>query len=114
MMCGVFMGAGRQTIGAPVVVFCYWVVGIPLGAFLAFHGLGGPPLGLNGLWLGMVCGVAIHASTFGFLVSRMDWTDAAKDAAKANADTKAPLMSSPAKWAQAEYISPLPRDRSDT
>ena len=49
-MCltGIIVGAGRQRIAAPICVVSYWLLGLPLGAALAF--LAPPRLGLLGLW----------------------------------------------------------------
>lgn len=38
---GVLKGCGRQAILMPIVVFAYWVVGLPLGYYLAFVRNGG-------------------------------------------------------------------------
>ena len=38
---GVLNGCGRQRIGVPVVIFSYWVVGVPLAYYIVFVRHGG-------------------------------------------------------------------------
>ena len=48
-----------------LVVFAYWVVGIPLGAWIGYRGLFGvEPLGIYGFWMGLVIGLFIVAGGF--------------------------------------------------
>ena len=54
---GVIVGAGYQAVTTPILVFAYWVVGIPLATYLA---LGRPKMGLYGVWLGIITSSSIH------------------------------------------------------
>ena len=54
---GVIVGAGYQAVTTPILVVAYWVVGLPLGAYLA---VGRPGLGLRGVWIGILTSSAIH------------------------------------------------------
>ncbi|CAJ1438947.1 unnamed protein product [Effrenium voratum] len=78
-IAGVLVGAGKQDVGAGIVFFCYWVVGVPLGILLAF-GIGGflQPVGLKGLWIGMLVAVCGHLSMFLVLLSRLNWRNLAE------------------------------------
>lgn len=56
-LTGVVIGAGYQSSMTPALFVAYWLVGIPLAAFLA---LGSPKLGLVGIWIGMISSASIH------------------------------------------------------
>ena len=78
---GVIVGAGYQSVMTPVLVVAYWVIGLPLGAFLA---LGQPRLGLDGIWIALLVTAVIHLSwnlmvSFGgkCLPFAIRWRDAA-------------------------------------
>jgi MATE family multidrug resistance protein len=56
--CGMLRGMGRPLPATVLNVIGYWVVALPLGAFLAWH----TSLGLRGLWLGLLLGLVVVAS----------------------------------------------------
>ncbi|KAH8917477.1 MATE efflux family protein [Atractiella rhizophila] len=68
---GILRGMGRQNIGAVINFTAYYVVGLPLGFYLAFSSF---HLGLFGLWTG--CTVALYGTMiFGvFYIAKADWT----------------------------------------
>merc|ERR1740121_631913 len=53
-LTGVLNGAGRQSIAAPLITICYWLIGLPIGVVLGFGFFGISALGLEGLWYGMI------------------------------------------------------------
>ncbi|KAH7854276.1 hypothetical protein Vadar_012024 [Vaccinium darrowii] len=69
VLTGVAVGAGLQGTVAVINLCCYYVIGIPLGALLAF--LAG--LEIKGIWIGMLTGVAIQILALAFMVWRTDW-----------------------------------------
>ena len=73
---GIFRGSGRQNVGAVLNFVAYYVVGLPLGAVLAFA-LG---QGLRGLWIGVSVGLLVVSVTGGTLIIQSDWKKLAKDA----------------------------------
>ena len=77
LLAGILIGAGRQGLAAPFIFLAYWVVGIPLGAYLA---LGPPALGLPGLWVGLLVGEGLHDLSFAALVLLIRWDVVAKEA----------------------------------
>eukprot|EP00927_Polykrikos_kofoidii_P049604 TRINITY_DN43642_c0_g1_i1.p1 TRINITY_DN43642_c0_g1~~TRINITY_DN43642_c0_g1_i1.p1 ORF type:complete len:524 (-),score=37.49 TRINITY_DN43642_c0_g1_i1:348-1817(-) len=79
LLSGILVGAGQQSIAAPIVCFCYWVVGLPLGLALAFGALGSKKWGLQGLWGGMLVGVILHAVLLGLVVLRLRWHKIAEE-----------------------------------
>eukprot|EP00928_Gymnodinium_smaydae_P061579 TRINITY_DN45623_c0_g1_i1.p1 TRINITY_DN45623_c0_g1~~TRINITY_DN45623_c0_g1_i1.p1 ORF type:complete len:485 (+),score=41.45 TRINITY_DN45623_c0_g1_i1:128-1456(+) len=79
-LTGILTGAGKQMVAAPIILFCYWILGVPLGICLAFGIFGGPPWGLEGLWTGMVVAVLCHCCAFYVCVRRLDWEQVAAEA----------------------------------
>ena len=52
---GILRGMGETKIPSYIVLFAFWVVGIPSGYYLTFYNDGG----LAGLWIGLAIGLAI-------------------------------------------------------
>eukprot|EP00884_Botryococcus_braunii_P014805 jgi/Botrbrau1/23325/Bobra.0102s0059.1 len=76
VVTGVMRGQGRQASVVPVVLVCYYVVGLPLSYILAFKF----QLQALGLCLGMLVGTVLHALVFLYLMPRADWEQDALDA----------------------------------
>ena len=63
---GIVTGCGRQCITMPIVVFAYWIVGLPLAFYIAFvrcHGVmctSCSLCGIRGLVFGMTVGTWVH------------------------------------------------------
>jgi MATE family multidrug resistance protein len=55
--CGVLRGMGRVRPAAAINLIGYWLLGLPLGGWLALRG----GLGLAGLWWGLALGLALVA-----------------------------------------------------
>lgn len=55
--CGMLRGMGRPLPATLMNLVGYWVVALPLGAFLAWR----TPLGLRGLWIGLLAGLVVVA-----------------------------------------------------
>jgi MATE family multidrug resistance protein len=55
---GALRGAGNTTLPFFTQIFCYWLIGMPLGLFLGFH----QKLGAAGLWWGLL--VALTGAAF--------------------------------------------------
>ncbi|XXG50835.1 hypothetical protein AAC387_Pa02g4753 [Persea americana] len=66
---GVAIGAGWQSICAFVNIVCYYVIGIPLGLILGYVA----DLEVNGIWIGMTCGIAAQAIALLFITGRTNW-----------------------------------------
>jgi MATE family multidrug resistance protein len=66
---GVFRASGRQSLSAKLNFVAYYVIGIPLGYYLAI------PLrmGVEGLWIGMSAGLVAISSTNSIVIMRSDW-----------------------------------------
>lgn len=71
-LTGVIKGLGKQRIGGPIVLFSYYVIGIPAAILLAFkHGAN---LGLVGLCFGTMIGTCFHFILYFIVVFRTNWT----------------------------------------
>lgn len=64
---GVLRGAGDQVVPSIANLIGYWLVGLPLGAWLALRG----GMGVHGLWIGLVVALALVAA---LLLVRERWT----------------------------------------
>ncbi|KAG8386820.1 hypothetical protein BUALT_Bualt03G0188600 [Buddleja alternifolia] len=65
----VAVGCGWQAFVAYVNVGCYYVVGVPIGAFLAYMF----NLGAKGIWTGMLGGTIIQTIILLWVTIRTDW-----------------------------------------
>ncbi|XP_021895410.1 protein DETOXIFICATION 24-like [Carica papaya] len=68
---GVAIGAGRQKLVAYVNIFCFYLVGIPIGLLLGYvlH------LKINGIWMGMQLGVILQSLVLGYITWTTDWSE---------------------------------------
>ena len=73
---GTFRGSGRQNLGAKLNFIAYYVLGIPMGAYIAF-GLG---YGVIGLWMGITISLYFIAFLGSVLVFRSDWRSLVEEA----------------------------------
>lgn len=64
---GALRGAGDVRLPAVANLVGYWLIGLPLGWWLAFRA----DLGARGLWTGLALGLASVAA---LLVARLAWT----------------------------------------
>lgn len=78
---GMLRGVGRQEIGGYSSLASYYLVGLPLSFYTAFH-LG---WGLPGLWTGVTLGLALTSGAEFFYLSRYDWRRAVAEAEHRNA-----------------------------
>ncbi|XP_050224587.1 protein DETOXIFICATION 24-like [Mercurialis annua] len=78
VLSGAAIGAGRQSTVAYVNIFCYYVVGLPLGVLLGFvlH------LHVKGIWIGMIVGVLLQVSVLGYITSTTNWDEQVKKASQ--------------------------------
>ncbi|KAF7852231.1 hypothetical protein BT93_L5375 [Corymbia citriodora subsp. variegata] len=69
VLSGVAVGAGTQSVVAYVNLGSYYVIGVPLGIVLAYVA----KLEIQGIWIGMLIGVATQSAVLSFIIYRMDW-----------------------------------------
>lgn len=69
LCAGVLRGQGRQKVGSILNMVSYYVIALPIGYILAY------PLnfGAEGLWVGLILGVAFLAISEAILIYRSDW-----------------------------------------
>ncbi|KAJ1676195.1 hypothetical protein EV182_008670, partial [Spiromyces aspiralis] len=67
----IFRAVGRQRVGVLISLPPYYVVIIPVGAYLAFSSL---DMGVPGLWVGLLAGlILIVTGQFTFIFGYIDW-----------------------------------------
>ncbi|KAG2294017.1 hypothetical protein Bca52824_040686 [Brassica carinata] len=75
---GVARGSGWQHIGAWNNVVAYYLIGAPVGVYLAFY----RHFNGKGLWSGVVVGSAVQAIVLSIVISSMNWKEQAEKARK--------------------------------
>lgn len=68
---GVARGSGWQHIGAWNNVVAYYLIGAPVGVYLAFY----RHFNGKGLWSGVVVGSAVQAIVLSIVISSMNWKE---------------------------------------
>ncbi|KAE8694212.1 hypothetical protein F3Y22_tig00110785pilonHSYRG00022 [Hibiscus syriacus] len=76
VLSGNARGCGWQKIGAFINLGSYYIVGIPCAILFAFvlH------VGGKGLWLGIICALAVQVTCLGIVTIRTNWEQEAKKA----------------------------------
>ncbi|XP_039061408.1 protein DETOXIFICATION 34-like [Hibiscus syriacus] len=69
VISGVAVGGGWQALVAYVNLFCYYVVGLPLGFFLGYHNHSG----VEGIWIGMICGTFLQTLILLYIIYKTNW-----------------------------------------
>ncbi|KAF8398085.1 hypothetical protein HHK36_017011 [Tetracentron sinense] len=67
----VAIGAGWQSVVAYVNIACYYLIGIPLGILLGYVA----DLEIRGIWIGMICGVALQTLVLIYITWRTNWDE---------------------------------------
>ncbi|XP_047306597.1 protein DETOXIFICATION 34 [Impatiens glandulifera] len=71
VISGVAVGGGWQALVAYINLFCYYVVGLPLGFFLGYK----TSLGVQGIWIGMICGTMLQTIILIIITLKTNWND---------------------------------------
>ncbi|XP_019166224.1 PREDICTED: protein DETOXIFICATION 24-like isoform X2 [Ipomoea nil] len=69
VLSGVAVGAGLQSTVAIINLCCYYLIGIPIGAVLGYVA----NLEVQGIWLGMICGVVTQSLALCYMTWKTDW-----------------------------------------
>ncbi|KAE8652469.1 hypothetical protein Csa_014070 [Cucumis sativus] len=87
VLSGIARGCGWQKIGAYVNLGSYYLVGIPSAVLLAFvfH------VGGKGLWLGIICALAVQTLSLAIITIRTNWDQEAKKATERVYDAVIPV-----------------------
>eukprot|EP01036_Dinobryon_divergens_P029842 gene29842-39003_t len=70
-LSGILKGMGKQRFGGPIVIFSYYVVGIPMSYYLSRSP--SPGWGVFGLCLGTLAGTIVHMLLYIIVVVKTDW-----------------------------------------
>lgn len=62
---GILRGCKDTRVPLLLMLFAYWVIGLPLGYGLGLGGLGGLEPGPQGFWIGLICALTIAATLLG-------------------------------------------------
>ncbi|KAL4561430.1 hypothetical protein LXL04_033596 [Taraxacum kok-saghyz] len=76
VLSGMAIGAGMQGTVAIVNLFCFYVIGVPMGALLGYL----TNLQVKGIWIGMIGGIVTQTLVLLYLAWRIDWDDQVKKA----------------------------------
>lgn len=71
VISGILRGAGKQRFATISNFVSFYLVGLPLGNFLAFIG----NFGASGLWIGITMGLLVQSVSFISLLFRTNWED---------------------------------------
>lgn len=74
---GIMRGAGRQATPAIIMLFAYYVFGIPCALLFSFTAL---DMRLTGLWLGLTVGLVVSSILLATSLGNFDWHALAKEA----------------------------------
>jgi MATE family multidrug resistance protein len=73
-LTGILKGMGKQRLGGPIVLFSYFVVGLPISYLLTFQPFGfGFKWGVHGLCMGTLAGTVAHMALYSGVIARTDW-----------------------------------------
>ncbi|KAL5863461.1 hypothetical protein ACOSQ3_000975 [Xanthoceras sorbifolium] len=78
VVSGVALGGGWQGLVAYINLFCYYIVGLPLGFLLGYR----TTLGVKGIWIGMVCGTLLQTLILLFIVYKTNWNKEVEQASQ--------------------------------
>ncbi|KAK9279593.1 hypothetical protein L1049_013272 [Liquidambar formosana] len=69
VISGVAVGGGWQALVAYINLFCYYIVGLPFGFLLGYK----TKLGVEGIWIGMICGTLLQTLILLFIIWKTNW-----------------------------------------
>ncbi|XP_042501119.1 protein DETOXIFICATION 27-like [Macadamia integrifolia] len=89
VLSGVAVGSGWQAFVAYINLGSYYIIGVPFGILLGwiFN------LGVEGIWIGMICGTGVQTLLLAITIIRCDWDNEAR---KATSQVK--------KWAKEDEV----------
>ncbi|XP_042011403.1 protein DETOXIFICATION 27-like isoform X1 [Salvia splendens] len=74
ILSGVAVGSGWQVFVAYINIGSYYIVGVPLGIFLGWY----LHFGVEGIWVGMICGTIVQTLILSTVTVRRPWGKTAK------------------------------------
>ncbi|TKY65420.1 TRANSPARENT TESTA protein 12 [Spatholobus suberectus] len=78
VISGVAVGGGWQALVAYINLFCYYIIGLPLGIVFGYK------LGyrVEGIWVGMICGTALQTGILLHIVYKTNWNKEVEQASE--------------------------------
>ncbi|CAM8890154.1 unnamed protein product [Rhodiola kirilowii] len=70
VVSGVAVGGGWQALVAYINLFCYYVFGLPFGFLLGYK----TSLGVQGIWIGMICGTVLQTFILLVITYKTNWS----------------------------------------
>ncbi|KAL3604129.1 hypothetical protein D5086_004988, partial [Populus alba] len=78
VISGVAVGGGWQALVAYINLFCYYVVGLPLGFLLGYK----TKLHVKGIWIGMIIGTCLQTLILVYIVYKTNWNKEVEQASE--------------------------------
>ncbi|KAJ4837398.1 Protein DETOXIFICATION 34 [Turnera subulata] len=78
VISGVAVGGGWQALVAYINLFCYYVVGLPLGFLLGYK----TSLQVQGIWIGMICGTSLQTMILIYIIYQTNWNKEVEQASE--------------------------------
>uniref|UniRef100_A0A6N2L7S8 Protein DETOXIFICATION n=2 Tax=Salix TaxID=40685 RepID=A0A6N2L7S8_SALVM len=78
VISGVAVGGGWQALVAYINLFCYYVVGLPLGFLLGYK----TNLHVKGIWIGMIIGTCLQTLVLIYIVYKTNWNKEVEQASE--------------------------------
>ncbi|KAJ8752106.1 hypothetical protein K2173_001781 [Erythroxylum novogranatense] len=76
VISGVAVGGGWQGLVAYINLFCYYIVGLPLGFVLGYK------TRLHGIWLGMIFGTFLQTLILVYIIYKTNWNKEVEEASE--------------------------------
>ncbi|KAJ0265251.1 Protein DETOXIFICATION 34 [Hirschfeldia incana] len=78
VISGVAVGGGWQAPVAYINLICYYVFGLPLGFLLGYK----TRLGVQGIWIGMICGTSLQTLILVYMIYKTNWNKEVEQASE--------------------------------
>ncbi|OMO78796.1 hypothetical protein CCACVL1_14102 [Corchorus capsularis] len=78
VISGVAVGGGWQALVAYINLFCYYVIGLPLGFLLGYQF----KFGVEGIWVGMIVGTFLQTLILMFIIYKTNWNTEVEQASE--------------------------------
>ncbi|XP_045797683.1 protein DETOXIFICATION 34-like [Trifolium pratense] len=78
VLSGVAVGGGWQGLVAYINLFCYYIMGLPLGFYLGYKG----GYRVQGIWVGMICGTVLQTAILIYIICKTNWNKEVEQASE--------------------------------
>ncbi|XP_024029583.1 protein DETOXIFICATION 34 [Morus notabilis] len=78
VISGVAVGGGWQALVAYINLFCYYLIGLPLGFLLGYK----TNLKVEGIWIGMICGTFLQTLILVYIIYKTNWNKEVEQASE--------------------------------